>query len=82
MCSIITDLIKSAYCTTFNKGSFGGKARLNAAVLKDTGVCRSGEDVYTLHRPVHTSNKTNRVAVNGIERQFQADFVNTRMYSK
>ncbi len=87
----MSDLMKRVYYTPSNPGSLGGKKRLKDAVLKDTGVrlsddqvseWLSGEDEYTLHRTAPISYKRNRVVVYGMDTQFQADLVDMSAYSK
>ncbi len=87
----MSDLMKKVYYTPSNPGSLGGKKRLKDAVLKDTGVRLSddqvsewlaGEDAYTLHRTAPISYKRNRVVVYSMDTQFQADLVDMSAYSK
>ncbi len=87
----MSELMKKAYYTPSNPGSLGGKKRLKDAVLKDSGVRLSdnevsewlaGEDAYTLHKTAPIKYKRNRVVVYGIDTQFQADLVDMSAYAK
>lgn len=85
------EVMKRIYYTPSNPGSLGGKQRLKDAVLKETGVrltndevseWLSGEDAYTLHKTAPLKYRRNRVFVYGIDMQFQADLVDMSTYAK
>jgi transposase-like protein len=75
-------LLKNIYYNPSNPGSYGGKERLQRAIVEETGSLLSDakvnewlseQDAYTLHKPVRKHFPRNRVFSTHPLSQFQAD---------
>jgi transposase InsO family protein len=83
-------ILSSIYYDTKNKASFGGAQKLyiEAKILKpDLKLNQvkdwlSGELTYTLHFTARRKFKRNKILVNGIDEQWEADLVDMREFSK
>ena len=78
------------YYDPSNPGGLGGVQRLRDSVKECTGLSPTiptvkkfllRQDAYTLHAPALKHFPRNRVIVNGIDKQFQADLVDMSEYS-
>ena len=83
--------LRQAYYDPSSPGGLGGIKKLYVSVKDSDGVppklsdiknWLEGEDAYTLHVPAAKHFPRNRVLVNGIDVQFQADLVDMTPYSE
>ena len=77
-------LLKNVYYTPSDPGSYGGVESLQRAIVEKLGQrinddkiknWLAEQDAYTLHKPVSTKFKRNKVFVKNIDEQWQADLV-------
>jgi len=86
----LSQILSSIYYDTKNKGSFGGVQKLYTEAktlkpdinLKQVKDWLSGELTYTLHFTARRRFKRNKILVNGIDEQWEADLVDMREFSK
>ncbi|GFV84592.1 uncharacterized protein F54H12.2 [Trichonephila clavipes] len=79
--------LEKAYREPEQPGSFGGVEALFRATngkfpRKDIKKWLSGKDSYTLHKPIKKKFRKNRVFVNRMNKQFQADLVDMQSLTK
>ena len=85
----MNDILSKIYYDTKNSGSYSGIQRLYTAAKKkipnlkinDVKNFLKGELTYTLHKPLRKKFKRNRILVNRINEQFEADLVDMREFS-
>ena len=90
MSTDISELLSSIYYDTKNSASFGGIEKLyNEGLKSNPTITRkqvkdwlSGELVYTLHKPVLKKFKRNRIVVERIDQQWEADLVDMQEFSE
>lgn len=77
-------LMKNIYYTPSEPGSYGGVESLQRAIVEKIGKRANDteiknwlaeQDAYSLHKPVSTKFKRNKVFVKNIDEQWQADLV-------
>ncbi|KAF0143934.1 MAG: putative uncharacterized transposon-derived protein F54H12.3-like [Ignavibacteria bacterium] len=86
----IQQAIKAVYFDAADPGSFGGiNALFNSCKAQGLKVSRKAvydflkkEEVYTLHKPIRRHYKRNPIIVGDINKQWQADLVEMRPYSR
>ena len=90
MSEVIGKLLSSIYYNTKNSASFGSvyklyiEAKKFKSDLKISEVKKwlSGELTYTLHYPARRRFKRNKIIVNHIDEQWEADLVDMKEFSK
>jgi hypothetical protein len=86
----LSQILSSIYYDTKSKASFGGVQKLYTEAkilkpdlkLKEVEDWLSGELTYTLHFPARRRFKRNKILVNGIDEQWEADLVDMKAFSK
>lgn len=84
------ELLSSIYYNTKNNASFRrinklyteAKKHNHQITLKQVKDWLSGELTYTLHYPIRKTFSGNRILVNGVDEQWEADLVDMKEYSK
>jgi len=67
--------LKVTYYDPKNPGSFGGVQSLSKVADQPVKEWLSGQETYTLHRPVRRNFQRRRIIVSGIDDQWQADLI-------
>jgi len=65
-----------------NPGSFGGVQSLSKVADQPAKEWLSGQDTYTLHRPVRRNFQRRRIIVSGIDDPWQADLIDLTKLKK
>ena len=82
----MNNYLSELYYNPKNPASFGGPSKLYQAVknrysLKQVRDWLQGQEAYSLHRPVRRTFPTNRVLVEGIDDQWDADLMDMSNYA-
>ena len=82
----MNNYLSELYYNPKNPASFGGPSKLYQAVknrysLKQVRDWLQGQEAYSLHRPVRRTFPTNRVLVEGVDDQWDADLMDMSNYA-
>jgi len=74
--------LKVTYYDPKDPGSFGGVQSLSKLADQPGKEWLSGQETYTLHRPVRRNFQRRRIIVSGIDDQWQADLIDLTKLKK
>jgi len=74
--------LKVTYYDSKNPGSFGGVQSLSKVADQPAKEWLSGQEAYTLHRPVRRNFQRRRIIVSGINEQWQVDLIDLTKLKK